>query len=64
MQNDTYINKKANNIYFLFRFTFEENFAQISPKFRPNFNFVFYEIFAKLKKNFAKIRKRKLSQPL
>ena len=34
MQNDTYINKKANNIYFLFRFTFEENFAQISPKFQ------------------------------
>ena len=53
--------KKANYYDFLFRIL--RNFLRISRKFRPFFNFVFREIFAKLKENFAKTRNWKFSQP-
>ena len=35
-------------------FAFRKILLRISRKFRPNFNFVFPEIFVKQKKNFAK----------
>ena len=41
----------ANYYDFLFRIL--QNFLRISRKFRPFFNFVFREIFAKLKENFV-----------